>query len=188
MRIFSSRPLPKVPKNCNDDTGYDVLPLESGESTRVFARRGYNIEYLVVGLNKDKALFTIVFTGSEKVLRQVVEQLNKLVNVLKGEDLSKEPQVERELMLVKLDVNQSTRAQIWNPNPQLLLLLFQVPKQSGSTESGYYVCKFMKEIIDTGLDMLVKSNIGNGKQVYKDADLDEIREDWTHYVSYFVLV
>ncbi|KAK2988114.1 hypothetical protein RJ640_017446 [Escallonia rubra] len=88
---------------------------ESGIINRiagVFARRGFNIESLAVGLNKDKALFTIVVSGTEKVLQQVVEQLNKLVNVLKVDDLSREPQVEREMMLVKLRADAQTRAEI----------------------------------------------------------------------------
>ncbi|EOA19760.1 hypothetical protein CARUB_v10003921mg [Capsella rubella] len=88
---------------------------ESGIINRiagVFARRGYNIESLAVGLNEDKALFTIVVLGTDKVLQQVVEQLNKLVNVIKVEDLSKEPHVERELMLIKLNADPSTRSEI----------------------------------------------------------------------------
>lgn len=88
---------------------------ESGMINRiagVFARRGYNIESLAVGLNKDKALFTVVVSGTEKILKQVVEQLNKLVNVIQVDDLSKEPQVERELLLIKLNVEPDKRPEV----------------------------------------------------------------------------
>ncbi|KAI3470386.1 hypothetical protein Pfo_027049 [Paulownia fortunei] len=115
----NSSPSPPQPPASNSRAKRHTISVfvgdESGIINRiagVFARRGYNIESLAVGLNKDKALFTIVVSGTEKVLQQVVEQLNKLVNVLKVEDLSKEPQVERELMLIKLNADSNTKGEI----------------------------------------------------------------------------
>lgn len=78
---------------------------ESGLINRVagvFARRGANIESLAVGLTVDKALFTIVATGTDAVVANLAKQIGKLVNVRYVEDITDESHVERELMLIKV--------------------------------------------------------------------------------------
>ena len=66
----------------------------------VFARRGYNLDSLVVSAAHDPAFsrMTIVATGEKKTLDQILKQLNKLVNVITIVELESSSAVERELM------------------------------------------------------------------------------------------
>ena len=84
-----------------------LLENESGALSRVaglFSARGYNIESLTVAPTDDPTLsrMTIVTTGTERVIEQIIKQLNKLVSVAKLTDLTEVPFIEREIMLVKV--------------------------------------------------------------------------------------
>ncbi|MCL1838180.1 MAG: acetolactate synthase small subunit [Propionibacteriaceae bacterium] len=81
----------------------------------LFARRGYNIESLAVGVTEDLELSRItimVSVENELVLEQIVKQLNKLIEVLKVIELEDEHAVQRELMLIKVKADPATRGQI----------------------------------------------------------------------------
>ena len=80
---------------------------EAGALSRVaglFSARGYNIESLTVAPTEDSTLsrMTIVTSGSDDVIEQIIKQLNKLVDVVKLLDLNDGVHIERELMLVKV--------------------------------------------------------------------------------------
>lgn len=81
-----------------------VLSKVSG----LFSRRGYNIDSLTVGITDDPNLsrMTIMITGDEQMLEQINKQLNKLVDVIKIQELSPKA-VCRELALVKVNANAS---------------------------------------------------------------------------------
>ncbi|TXN30074.1 MULTISPECIES: acetolactate synthase small subunit [Lacisediminihabitans] len=88
-----------------------------GLLTRVaglFARRGFNIESLAVGKSEIPGLsrITVVVDVEELPLEQVTKQLNKLINVIKIVELDPLQTVEREHMLIKVRVDNSTRSQI----------------------------------------------------------------------------
>ncbi len=80
----------------------------------LFARRGFNIDTLVVGPTDDEAYSRITLTldGAMHPIDQVTKQLHKLVNVLKIRDLEPEECVARELALFKVSADAETRAQV----------------------------------------------------------------------------
>lgn len=79
----------------------------------LFRRRGFNIESLAVGTTgrEDISRMTIVVSGDEKTIEQVMKQLNKLIEVIKVSDLTYNS-VERELALIKVNVTPEKRSEI----------------------------------------------------------------------------
>ena len=90
---------------------------EAGVLSRIsglFARRGFNIESLAVGPAERLGVsrITMVVAGDEAVIEQLTKHLYKLINVLKVQDVTERPCVERELMLLKVNAEASMRSEI----------------------------------------------------------------------------
>ena len=88
-----------------------------GLLTRVaglFARRGFNINSLAVGVTEVPGLsrITVVVDVDELPLEQVTKQLNKLVNVIKIVELDADASVQREHVLVKVRADNQSRSNV----------------------------------------------------------------------------
>ncbi|MDI9520478.1 MAG: acetolactate synthase small subunit [Bacillota bacterium] len=94
-----------------------LVSNEAGVLTRVsgmFGRRGYNIDSLSVGETDNPALsrMTILSRGDDVIRDQIINQLKKLVDVKAVALMDKENTVSRELMLIKVNSELATQAQI----------------------------------------------------------------------------
>jgi acetolactate synthase-1/3 small subunit len=80
----------------------------------LFSRRGYNIQSLAVGATeqKDMSRMTIVVSVDESPLEQITKQLNKLINVIKIVEQDDDNAVSRELALIKVRADATTRSQV----------------------------------------------------------------------------
>jgi acetolactate synthase-1/3 small subunit len=84
----------------------------------MLASRGFNIDSLAVGETEhhDISRMTFVVHGDDGVLDQVRKQLDKIVTVVRVDDISSEDFVERDLMLIKVRCNQSQRPEVFQLN------------------------------------------------------------------------
>jgi acetolactate synthase-1/3 small subunit len=80
----------------------------------LFSARGYNIESLSVAPTQDPTVsrMTIVTMGDDRVVEQIMKQLNKQVDVIKVWNLSQHDAIERELVLVRVAANEKSQDQV----------------------------------------------------------------------------
>jgi acetolactate synthase-1/3 small subunit len=79
----------------------------------LFSGRGFNIESLSVAptLDPTMSMMTIVTSGDDRIIEQIVKQLNKLIDVIKVVDLNETEFVERETALIKVHTKPEDRAE-----------------------------------------------------------------------------
>ncbi len=87
-----------------------VLARVSG----MFSGRGFNIHSLAVApaLDPEYSRMTIVTSGSDQIMEQIVKQLRKLINVVKVQDLTSGDFVDREMVLIRMKAGATKRAEI----------------------------------------------------------------------------
>jgi len=80
----------------------------------LFAARGYSIDSLAVGETEDPNIsrMTIVTRGDDQIIEQITKQLRKLISTLKVQDLSDVDYIERDLVLIKVNVPNGKRSEI----------------------------------------------------------------------------
>jgi len=91
-----------------------LVENRAGTLSRVsglFSRRGFNIDSLTVGETEDPSIsrMTIAVTGEERILDQIIKQLEKLVDVIAVKGLDASTCLRREIMLVKIGADEKNR-------------------------------------------------------------------------------
>jgi len=89
---------------------FGVLSRVSG----LFSGRGFNIESLCVAETLDPTIstMTIVTSGDDTIIEQILKQLNKLINVIKVTDFREMDYVSREMVLVKVNAQEKNREEV----------------------------------------------------------------------------
>ncbi|MFF2051389.1 MULTISPECIES: acetolactate synthase small subunit [Leifsonia] len=155
-----------------------------GLLTRVaglFARRGFNIHSLAVGTSEVEGLsrITVVVDVEGLPLEQVTKQLNKLINVIKIVELDPAQSVQREHLLIKVRVDNSTRSQVLEAvnlfrarvvDVATDALVIEVTGDSGKTQALLKVLEpyGIKEMAQSGLLAIGRGSKSITERVFKN--------------------
>jgi acetolactate synthase-1/3 small subunit len=155
-----------------------------GLLTRVaglFARRGFNIQSLAVGPTELEGLsrITVVVDVEDLPLEQVTKQLNKLVNVIKIVELDPAQSVQREHLLIKVRVDNTTRSQVLEATSLFRAhvvdvasdaLVIELTGDSGKAKAFLKILEpyGIKEIVQSGLVAVARGSKSMTERVYKN--------------------
>ncbi len=155
-----------------------LLENEAGALSRVsglFSARGYNIESLTVAPTEDATMsrMTIVTSGTEEVVEQIVKQLNKLIEVVKVIDLNEGSHIERELMLVKVKAEGKLREEMKRMSDIFRGRIIDVADNTYTVEltgNGVKLDAFLEALDPSAILETVRTGacgIGRGERVLK---------------------
>ena len=146
---------------------FGVLAHISG----LFSARGFNIDSLAVGETEDPTIsrMTIVVSGDDRTLEQVTKQLNRLIDVIRVEDLSNRDFIDRELLLFKIETTsknkdevkkilKETPAKIIDEKESILTVEICGSKKEINALFGRLAKYRIKELVRTGRIALAKES------------------------------
>ena len=146
------------------------LPGVLNRVTSLFRRRDYNIDSLTVGRTEVPGVsrMTIVMAADDDAARRIEANLYKLVNVLKVEDTTKKPCVQRELALIKVRADQASRAhvlqlaevfraRVLDVAPEALIFEITGPRSKIDGLAGVLAEYGIVEMVRTGAVAMVRS-------------------------------
>ena len=130
----------------------------------LFSRRGYNIQSLAVGATEQKNMsrMTIVVSVEESPLEQITKQLNKLINVIKIVEQDEDNSVSRELALIKVRADATTRGQVIEAVNLFRAKVVDVSTESLTIEATGTPAKleaFLRVLEPYGIRELVQSGV-----------------------------
>jgi acetolactate synthase I/III small subunit len=137
----------------------------------MLASRGYNIDSLAVGETEDPHLsrMTFVVVGDDSVLDQVRKQLEKIVTVVRVDDVGSQDNVERDLMLIKVTAEPGKRGEISEltnifngriVDVSLSSVMIEISGQEGKIEAFIELMRpfGILEVVRTGRIAMVRGN------------------------------
>jgi acetolactate synthase-1/3 small subunit len=146
------------------------LPGVLNRVTSLFRRRGYNIESLTVGTTELPGVsrMTIVTEADDDAARRIEANLYKLVNVLKVEDTTRRPCLQRELALIKVRADQGSRAhvlqlaevfraRVLDVSPEALIFEITGPRDKIDGLAGVLTEYGIVEMVRTGAVAMLRS-------------------------------